>query len=345
VEEPDHPQRAIAPLLYAAFGAQSSQILYIAAKLGLADRVREGHRTATDLSRVIGADAAALRRVLIGLVALGACRESDDGQFDLTPLGEYLRDDHPDSVRPRLILNGEVHYALWADILPTIKTAESASQRVFGMSFYDHLARHSEVGSVFDRAMTTAGWVRYRFRPAVEAYDFGQFRSIVDVGGGNGTLMVEVLKTYSEPNGIVFDVPRLAEAARQKIEAARLSTRCEFVGGNAFEAVPAGADAYVLSNFLISWGDDEALTPPSKLPQGSRSTRQAVACRMGHADRGRAAGRLSLLGHRDDGSHHARRLRKSKRLRENPSRIPSTSCCGRIQPHGGNPHCRLHLCD
>jgi SAM-dependent methyltransferase len=272
VAEPDHPQRAIAPLLYAAFGAQSSQILYIAAKLGLADRVREGHRTATDLSRVIGADAAALRRVLIGLVALGACRESDDGQFDLTPLGEYLRDDHPDSVRSRLILNGEIHYALWADILPTIKTAESASQRVFGMSFYDHLARHSEVGSVFDRAMTSAGWVRYRFRPAVEAYDFGQFRSIVDVGGGNGTLMVEILKTYSEPNGIVFDVPRLAETARQKIDAARLTTRCEFVGGNAFEAVPAGADAYVLSNFLISWGDDEALTP-------LRNCRKAIAPR------------------------------------------------------------------
>ena len=73
--------------------------------------------------------------------------------------------------------------------------------------------------------------------------------------------MVELLKTYSKPTGIVFDVPRLAEAARQKIEEAQLTTRCQFLGGNAFEAVPAGADAYVLSNFLISWGDAEALVP------------------------------------------------------------------------------------
>jgi SAM-dependent methyltransferase len=271
VTDPEHPQRPIAPLLNAAFGAQSAQILYVAAKLGLADLVREGYRTATELARILGADAVALQRVLRGLVTLGVCDERDDGQFDLTPLGEYLRRDHPDSVQSRVILNGEVHYALWADILSTVRTGESASQRVFGMPFYDHLAQHPEVGSVFDRAMTSAGWVRYRFRPAVEAYDFGQFGRIVDVGGGNGTLMVELLKTYSAPSGIIFDVPRLAEAARQKIEAAQLTTRCEFLGGNAFEAVPAGADAYVLSNFLISWGD-EALVP-------LRNCRKAIAPR------------------------------------------------------------------
>ena len=268
----EHPQQSIAPLLHAAFGAQTAQTVYIAAKLGFADLIRDGHRTATGLARVLGADALALRRVLRGLVAIGVCDERRDGQFELTPLGEYLRADHPDSVQSRVLLNGEVHYALWADILATVETGESASQRVFGMSFYDHLARHPEVGSVFDRAMTSAGWIRYRFRPAVEAYDFGQFDRIVDVGGGNGALMVELLTKYSVPHGIVFDVPRLAEVARQKIDGAQLTTRCEFIGGNAFEAVPAGADAYVLSNFLISWGDDEALVP-------LRNCRKAVAPR------------------------------------------------------------------
>jgi hypothetical protein len=272
VADQEHPQRPIAPLLHAAFGAQTAQILYVAAKLGLADPIQDGRRTATDLAGALGVDAVALRRVLRGLVAISVCAEGGDGQFELTPVGEYLRADHPDSVQSRVILNGEVHYALWADILTTVRTGESASQHVFGMPFYDHLARHPEVGSVFDRAMTSAGWVRYRFRPAVEAYDFGQFRRIVDVGGGNGTLMVELLKTYSQPNGIVFDVPRLSEAARQKIDAAQLTARCEFVGGNAFEAVPAGGDAYVLSNFLVSWGDDEALVP-------LRNCRKAIAPR------------------------------------------------------------------
>jgi len=261
VTEQEHPQQPIAPLLHAAFGAQTAQMLYVAAKLGLADHISNGHRTAVELGRVLSVDAAALRRILRGLVTLGVCDERDDGAWQLTPVGEYLRADHPDSVQARVILNGEVHYALWADILTTIRTGQSASQRVFGMPFYEHLARCPEVGSVFDRAMTSAGWIRYRFRPAVEAYDFGQFSKIVDVGGGNGTLMVELLKTYLKPTGIVFDVPRLAEAARQRIEEAQLSTRCQFLGGNAFEAVPAGADAYVLSNFLISWGDAEALVP------------------------------------------------------------------------------------
>src|SRR6266542_374539 len=190
--ELEHPQQPIAPLLRAAFGAQSAQILYVAAKLSLADQLRGRHRTATELAQAVGADAVALPRVLRGLVSLGVCEEIEGSQFGLTALGEYLRADHPDSVQSRVILNAEVHYALWGDLLATVRTGESASQRVFGMPFYDHLTRNPAVGSLFDRAMTSAGWIRYRFRPAIEAYEFGQIRTIVDVGGGNGTLLVVV---------------------------------------------------------------------------------------------------------------------------------------------------------
>jgi hypothetical protein len=270
VTESEHPQQPIAPLLQVAFGAQTAQILYVAAKLGLADELRDGHRTATELGQTLGVDVVALRRVLRGLVSLGICAEIDGDRFGLTALGQYLRVDHPDSVRSRVILNGEVHGALWADMLATVRTGESASRRVFGMPFYEYLARHPAAGSLFDRAMTSAGWVRYRFRPAIEAYDFGQFTTIVDVGGGNGTLLVELLKTYPQTTGKVFDVPRLAEAVRRTIEAAGLTARCQFLGGNAFESVPAGGDAYLLSNFVISWGDDEALVP-------LRNCRKAIA--------------------------------------------------------------------
>jgi len=259
VKDAEHPQQPFAPLLHVAFGAQSAQILYIAATLGVADHLRDGQRTATDLSGALGVDAVALQRVLRGLVNLGVCTETDSGGFGLTALGDYLRADHPDS--PRVILNGEVHGALWADMLATVQTGESASQRVFGMPFYEYLSRHPAAGALFDRAMTSAGWVRYRFRPAIEAYDFGQFKMIVDVGGGNGTFLVELLKTYPQPGGLVFDVPRLAEPARQTIETAGLTARCQFLGGNAFEAVPPGGDAYLLSNVVISWGDREAVVP------------------------------------------------------------------------------------
>jgi O-methyltransferase/methyltransferase family protein len=261
VTESEHPQQPIAALLHVTFGALTAQILYVAAKLGLADELRGGHRTAAELGRTLGVDVVGLQRVLRGLVSLGVCAEIDGDRFGLTGLGQYLRADHPDSVQPRVILNGEVHGVLWADMLATVRTGESASQRVFRMPFYEYLAGNPAAGALFDRAMSSAGWVRYRFRPAIEAYNFGQFETIVDVGGGNGTLLVELLKTYPRPTGTVFDLPRLAEAVRHTIDAAGMSGRCEFVGGNAFESVPAGGDAYLLSNFAISWGDDEALVP------------------------------------------------------------------------------------
>ncbi len=268
--ESEHPQQQIAPLLHVAFGALTAQLLYVAAKLGLADELRGGYRTTAELGRTLAVDAMGLRRVLRGLVSLGICAEIDGERFGLTALGEYLRTDHPDSVQSRVLLNAEIHEALWADLLATVRTGESASERVFRMPFYEYLSRNPTAGALFDRAMTSAGWVRYRFRPPIEAYDFGQFETIVDVGGGNGTLLVELLKTYPRPTGTVFDVPRLAEAVQRTIDAAALSGRCKFVGGNAFESVPAGGDAYLLSNFLISWGDDEALVP-------LRDCRKAIA--------------------------------------------------------------------
>ena len=259
--EPEHPQQQIAPLLHITFGALTAQVLYVGAKLGLADELQSGPRTAGELGQTLGVDVVGLRRVLRGLVRLGVCAEIDGDRFGLTPLGEYLQADHPDSIQSRVLLNAEVHAALWADMLATVRTGKSASERVFGTPFYEYLTRNPAAGALFDRAMTSAGWVRYRFRPAIEAYDFGQFSTIVDVGGGNGSLLVELLKTYPRPTGTVFDAPRLAEAVRRTVDAAGLSARCRFVGGDAFESVPAGADAYVLSNFVISWGDNEALVP------------------------------------------------------------------------------------
>ena len=254
---PPHPQQAIAPLLAAAFGAQSAQVLYVAAKLGLADGLRDGPLGAEALAGALGADAPALERLLRGLVNLGVCKELAGARFALTPLGEHLRADHPDSVQARVILNAEVHHALWGDLLTTLRSGESASERVYGAPFYEHLARDPAAGALFDRAMSAAGWVRHRIRPTVEAYDFGRFTSIVDVGGGNGTLMAEILKAHARPSGTVFDVPRLAEAARRTIESAGLGARCRFVAGNAFEEVPTGGDAYLLSNFANSFGDQE----------------------------------------------------------------------------------------
>src|SRR5262245_52552892 len=257
----DHSDESVpahqAALLQAAYGAQTAQILYVAAKLGIADHFRYGDRTAVELASVLEVNDSALQRILRGLVDLGVCEEDEGGRFKLTSVGECLRSDHSDSLMPRLLLNGEVHYALWAETLETVRPVEAASDRLFGLPFYDYLASNPRVGALFDRTM--AGAVRYRHRPAVTAYDFGQFRVIVDVGGGNGALMVEILRGSARPTGIVFDVPRLADAAKQTIEAAGLTARCQFIGGNALNNVPVGGDAYILSNLMLSWEDEEAV--------------------------------------------------------------------------------------
>ena len=255
----DHTQLDIEPLLRVAFGAQSAQILYVAAKLGIADRLRAGPMTAPELAQLLAVDAPALGRVLRGLVVLGVCDEEVNLRFSLTALGEHLRIDHPRSVAARVVLNAEVHHALWGGLLGTVKTGESASQRLFGAPFYEYLTRNPAAGAVFDQAMSGGGWLESRLRPAVEAYDFGRFRSIVDIGGGNGSLMVETLRAYPQPSGTVFDVQRLAPAVQAALAAAELTHRCDFVAGDAFDAVPAGRDAYVLSNVVNSWSDDDVL--------------------------------------------------------------------------------------
>jgi hypothetical protein len=162
-------------------------------------------------------------------------------------------------VEGRVLLNGRVFYRLWGELLETVRTGESGSNRIFGLQFYDYLVDDPAVAALFDRTM--AGVARHRHAPAVEAYDFDRFKTIVDVGGGNGALLAEILKAYSRPTGIVFDLPRAATAANQTIEMAGLRGRCSFTGGDAFQSVPNGADAYILANFLVNWGDDRSIVP------------------------------------------------------------------------------------
>lgn len=243
-------------LLRLAFGAQAAQVVYVAAKLDLADLLKDGPRATADLATATDADAAALRRLLRSLVSLGICTESTSDRFALTAMGEYLRSDRPDSVQPRAILNTELLQPLWGELLHTVRTGETGADRVLGMPLWEYLGAHPEIGALFDRTM--ASYARHRVGPAVAAYDFGRFDTIVDVGGGNGALLIEILRTYSRPTGIVFDLPAVAERAEQHIAEANLADRCVAVGGSALETVPGGGDAYILCNFLINMVDEEA---------------------------------------------------------------------------------------
>src|SRR5262245_10244255 len=257
-----HPQGALSShqvdMLRMLYGAQTAQVIYVAAKLGVADLLTDGPRTSTELAGAAGVDESVLRRVLRGLVSLGLCLEIEGDRFALTEMGQYLRSDRSDSLRPRAMFNGEVLFRLWDELLNTVRTGESGALRVFGMPLYEYFAQTPDVGALFDRTMASA--VQYRLGPAVAAYDFSRFRTIVDVGGGNGALLIAILRRFTGPQGIVFDLPAVAGRARQNIEAAGLTGRCDVVGGNAAEIVPKGGDCYILSNFLIDTSDTQAIS-------------------------------------------------------------------------------------
>ena len=256
---PDPPGGVTSPqaeLLRLTYGALAAQVVYVAAKLGLADLLEDGPRAASDLAVASGVDAAMLTRFLRALVSLGVLVELAGDRFALTDMGQYLRADREYSVQPRAIFNTEVLQPLWGELLHTLRTGESGAARVLGMSHFEYFAAHPDVGALFDRVMASAA--RARLRPAVAAYDFGQFATIVDVGGGNGALLIEILRTYDGPRGIVFDLPAVAERAQQNIAAAGLADRCTAIGGSAFETVPTGGDAYLIANFLVDLDDERA---------------------------------------------------------------------------------------
>jgi hypothetical protein len=251
---PDSPPPVA--LLQMLFGAQTAQLAYVMAKLNLADLLRDGPQSSAELAAATHTDADALRRVLRGLTSIGLCTEVEAGRFGLTPTGSYLRTDVPGSLHPRALFNGEILFPLWGDLLRTVQTGQGATERVFGAPLYQYFAQHPDVGALFDRTMASAA--HYRLLPAVEAYDFSRFHSIIDVGGGNGALVVAILRTYPQPRGVVFDFPAVTERATEQIRTAGLTDRCTAVGGNAMEGVPAGGDCYVLSNFVVGMDDGQA---------------------------------------------------------------------------------------
>jgi predicted O-methyltransferase YrrM len=239
-------------------GAHVTQIVYIAAKLRIADLLADGPCTAEELAAATGAHSGALYRVLRTLASLGIFSEIAPRCFDLTPLAELLRDDHPASMRAFTIFRGEEDYRAWADTLHSVMTGAPAFEHVYGMSHFAYLAAHPEAGATFNRTMIEGS--RQATAAVVVAYDFSVARTLVDVGGGQGALITAILRAYPALRGILFDQPHMVAGARSALEGAGVADRCECAGGDFFASVPSGADLYVLRRILHDWDDERAVT-------------------------------------------------------------------------------------
>lgn len=239
-------------------GYQVSQAISVAATLGVADLLADGPRSSDDLARDTGADADALYRLLRALAGVGVLREEDGRRFALTELGEPLRSDVPGSLAGWAEFVGRpAVWQSWGALLHSVRTGENAFRHVHGADVWSWRAERPDESAAFDRAMASlTGGVN---RALLDAYDFGRFGTVVDVGGGNGALLASLLGAFSTMRGILFDQPHVTASAREVLRAAGVADRCQVVSGSFFDGVPEGGDAYVLKVIVHDWEDPEAV--------------------------------------------------------------------------------------
>jgi hypothetical protein len=235
-----------------------SQAIYVVAHLGLADLVKDGPRSADDLASATGTHAPSLYRLLRALASEGVFVEQSDRRFALTPLAECLLSDSPMSQRSLAMMMGEEHYHTWAELLYSIRTGKTAFDRRYGKPIFDYLTTNPRAAQLFDAAMT--GVHGAETAAMVAAYDFGGIGTLVDIGGGNGSLISTVLKAYPSLRGILYDLPHVVERAKPNLQAAGLADRCQALGGDFFREVPAGADAYLMRHIIHDWDEEKCLT-------------------------------------------------------------------------------------
>lgn len=239
-------------------GYYVSRALYVIATLGVADRLANGPLGHEELAKETATHAPALRRVLRLLASVGVFSEEPDGRFALTPIGACLRDGVPGSMRAAARLFGGVTQDRWADLLYSVQTGEPAFRKQAGAEGpFGGIAADPELAALFDEAM--ADWTEHVAVAAVAAYDFTRFETIVDVGGGNGTLLAGILGVTPGPRGIVFDLPHVIERAQAHLAEVGVADRCTAVGGDFFQEVPPGGDAYLLKHVIHDWNDEPTM--------------------------------------------------------------------------------------
>ena len=263
MNEPNHTASVDIPppvaMLRLIAGFWVSRAVYLAAKLGIADLLKDKPQSSTELAQATGMHVPSLHRVLRALASVGVFAEDEHGRFALTPLAATLRTDVPGSLRAFAIAElGEDHYPAWGEVLHSVKTGEIAFDHLFGMDVWQYRAQHPEDGRIFDEAMASFSSVVNA--AVVASYDFSSIGKIVDVGGGDGSLIASILKANPRMKGVLFDLPHVTAGARQRIEREGLTELCEVVAGDFFDSLPSGGDAYILKWIIHDWDDERSVT-------------------------------------------------------------------------------------
>ena len=253
------PDAALVPRLQQlVWGKATTQCLFVAAKLGIADLLADGPRTVDALAAKTQTNAEALYRVLRLLASLDVFVEREPRQFALTPMAELLQADAPCSFRDYAIVHGSEWYnRAWAHLLYSVETNQPAFDHACGLSLFAFMEEHPAAATEFNNSMTALS--RFEAAGVCAAYDFSGCETVVDVGGGHGRLLTDILAAYPLLHGILYDQPSVVDAARPELESSELSARCRVVGGDFFESVPAGGDRYLLKHIIHDWNDEKSV--------------------------------------------------------------------------------------
>jgi hypothetical protein len=237
-------------------GFQVSQALYVAARVGVADVMVDGPVPLDQLAAQVDADPLALSRLLRTLSSLGVFSETEPDTFSLTPLGNTLVSDQPGSMRDLALMWMETHYEPFAGLLGTVRTGECAAFEHYGQPFFSWLSDQPGQVDRFSRAM--ANLTNGIKAGAVTSYDFSDAGRIVDLGAADGALLASILSTTPDTTGIAFDLPHVVDEAAATVKGYGLGDRLTTQAGSFFDAVPGGADTYLLSMVLHDWNDADA---------------------------------------------------------------------------------------
>jgi hypothetical protein len=233
--------------------------LWVAAELKVADFVIAPTTPVAELARKTNTNEDALYRTLRLLAMVGIFSETQPRHFALTPAAELLRSDHPRSMRDTVIwIADPFHFKIAGDLLHSVRTGQPTIEHVTGKPAFEYFATDPVELDRFHLAMTNLSAMA--LGPAIEAYDFSPFKTIVDVGGAHGFAICSILQKYPHLQGILFDLEDIVPGGSKRICEMKLEARCRTVHGDFFQSVPAGGDLYFMKSIIHDWTDELALT-------------------------------------------------------------------------------------
>jgi O-methyltransferase domain/Dimerisation domain len=242
-------------ILERVLGLVDTKALYCAVDLGLPELLAGGPRTAAQLAATSGSDPDAIDRLMRFLVSRGIFKHRN-GRYANNSASDRLRADHPYSFRDWVLFFGsDWNLKIWNEMPGRVRTGRSAAEAAFGVPFFTYLGKENPAaGRAFAGAMAAGS--RLQAMLFAESIDFRRVNHVCDIGGGSGSVLAHLLRVHPALRGTVLDLPELAPEAQAIFEAAGVADRATFVGGDFFEAVPAGCDLYIMFAVIHDWDDD-----------------------------------------------------------------------------------------